>query len=95
MVEVKAGFAVCKAQINAVTLSPEFFILQELFKPAPPQGAYNHGCLLVLKATQSVSYIPGDIGYCTEDGAWFIIDRKKELIKFKGYQVPYYINCIT
>ncbi|XP_046974858.1 4-coumarate--CoA ligase 1-like [Vanessa cardui] len=30
----------------------------------------------------------GDIGYYDEDGCFFIVDRLKELIKYKGYQVP-------
>uniref|UniRef100_A0A182VPX3 Luciferin 4-monooxygenase n=1 Tax=Anopheles minimus TaxID=112268 RepID=A0A182VPX3_9DIPT len=30
----------------------------------------------------------GDIGYYDEDGEFFIIDRLKELIKYKGFQVP-------
>lgn len=29
----------------------------------------------------------GDIGYYDEDGSFFVIDRLKELIKYKGYQV--------
>jgi acyl-CoA synthetase (AMP-forming)/AMP-acid ligase II len=29
----------------------------------------------------------GDIGYADESGAFFIVDRVKELIKYKGYQV--------
>ena len=29
----------------------------------------------------------GDIGYYDEDGYFFIVDRLKELIKTKGYQV--------
>ena len=29
----------------------------------------------------------GDIGYATQDGHFFIVDRVKELIKYKGFQV--------
>lgn len=30
----------------------------------------------------------GDIGYVDEDGHFYIVDRAKELIKYKGFQVP-------
>jgi acyl-CoA synthetase (AMP-forming)/AMP-acid ligase II len=30
----------------------------------------------------------GDIGHADQDGFFFIVDRLKELIKYKGYQVP-------
>lgn len=30
----------------------------------------------------------GDIGYYDDNGEWYIVDRIKELIKFKAFQVP-------
>ena len=30
----------------------------------------------------------GDVGYADEEGYFYIVDRVKELIKYKGYQVP-------
>jgi acyl-CoA synthetase (AMP-forming)/AMP-acid ligase II len=30
----------------------------------------------------------GDVGYADKDGHFFIVDRAKELIKYKGFQVP-------
>lgn len=32
-------------------------------------------------------YPSGDVGYYDEDGYFFVVDRIKELIKFKGLQV--------
>ena len=29
----------------------------------------------------------GDVGYCNDDHFFFIVDRVKELIKYKGFQV--------
>src|SRR5437763_16986476 len=30
----------------------------------------------------------GDIGHADADGDFYVVDRLKELIKYKGYQVP-------
>jgi len=35
----------------------------------------------------------GDVCYIDNDGFIFIVDRLKELIKYKGYQVSYIMNC--
>ena len=31
--------------------------------------------------------LPGDIGYYDENGYFFVVDRAKEMIKYKGHQV--------
>jgi len=30
----------------------------------------------------------GDIGYADSEGFFFIVDRAKELIKYKGFRLP-------
>ena len=36
----------------------------------------------------------GDIGYYTEEGYVFVVDRVKELIKYNGFQVRFTINLM-
>lgn len=32
-------------------------------------------------------YFPGDVGYRDEEGHFYIVDRKKDMIKYRGFQV--------
>ncbi len=34
-----------------------------------------------------VALFPGDVGYHDDQGYFYIVDRIKELIKYKGFQV--------
>ena len=36
---------------------------------------------------QSLTFYRGDMGYVDEDDCFYIVDRLKELIKYKGMQV--------
>ena len=36
----------------------------------------------------------GDIGYYTEEGYVFVVDRVKELIKYNGFQVRFTIDLM-
>ena len=48
-------------------------------------------CTIVILSTSTNMYIvfSGDIGYYDKDGDIFIIDRLKELIKYKAFQVSH------
>lgn len=49
---------------------------------------YIHNKTATRKIIDLEGYIKtGDIGYYDEDGCLFVIDRLKELIKYKAFQV--------
>ena len=37
----------------------------------------------------------GDTGYYDEEGHFYIVDRLKELIKYKGFQVAISLFCVS
>lgn len=68
-----------------------------------PLGPNQHGEVLTRKPVQFSSYFgnpssfaeafhgdwfkSGDLGYCDENGCLFIVDRKKDLLKYENFQV--------
>ena len=56
--------------------------------PHVMQGYLNNKQATAACLSKDGWFRTGDIGYADEDGYFFIVDRLKELIKYKGYQVP-------
>jgi 4-coumarate--CoA ligase len=52
------------------------------------QGYLNNPEATELALTEDGYFKTGDVGYQDGDGNFFIVDRRKELIKYKGFQVP-------
>lgn len=56
--------------------------------PQIMRGYWNRPEETASTLTQDGWLRTGDIGHVDEEGFLYIVDRKKELIKYKGYQVP-------
>ncbi|KAE9445880.1 hypothetical protein C3L33_22230, partial [Rhododendron williamsianum] len=71
----------------------------ETLKPLPPKqklitcivsGYFNNSQATELTIDEQGWVHTGDLGYINEEGQLFVVDRLKELIKYKGFQVLTY-----
>lgn len=59
------------------------------FKGSPIMRGYIRNAEATKQTIDADGWLhTGDIGYYDDDHEWFIVDRLKELIKYKGFQVP-------
>lgn len=52
------------------------------------KGYFNNSSATAAATTDDGWFKTGDIAICNKDGFFTIVDRRKELIKYKGFQVP-------
>ncbi|KAI8618121.1 hypothetical protein BC830DRAFT_1061750 [Chytriomyces sp. MP71] len=56
--------------------------------PNVMKGYHNNKTATANSIDKDGFFHTGDIGFVDENGLWYIVDRLKELIKYKGFQVP-------
>jgi len=89
------GFLVPNSEVKIVDLSDGHEITEPnkegqllIRGPQIMKGYFNNIEATKNTITEDGYLQTGDIGYIDSDGYWYVIDRVKELIKYKGYQVP-------
>ncbi|KAK6992711.1 4-coumarate--CoA ligase-like 7 [Favolaschia claudopus] len=56
--------------------------------PSVMKGYLNNPTATANAITPDKWFRTGDVGQVDKEGFWYIVDRRKELIKYKGFQVP-------